>query len=110
MEPSGEVCPVCDTPMPEEAAFCPTCGAPTPSRRAAPIPDNFLERLTRALADRYRIVRELGRGGMAVVYLADDLRHERQVAVKALRPELAASVGADRFLREIDQREAWGDT
>jgi serine/threonine protein kinase/Tol biopolymer transport system component len=60
-----------------------------------------LERLSAALADRYRIEREVGSGGMATVYLAHDLRHERQVAVKVLRPELAASLGSERFLREI---------
>ena len=54
-----------------------------------------------ALADRYRIERELGRGGMAVVYLAHDLRHERPVALKVLHPELAQTLGTDRFLREI---------
>ena len=54
-----------------------------------------------ALADRYTIERELGSGGMATVYLAHDLRHGRQVAVKVLRPELAAVLGAERFLREI---------
>ncbi|HEY7029133.1 MAG TPA: protein kinase [Gemmatimonadales bacterium] len=57
--------------------------------------------LTTALADRYRIERELGQGGMATVYLAQDLRHDRRVAVKVLRPELAAVIGADRFLSEI---------
>jgi tetratricopeptide (TPR) repeat protein/TolB-like protein len=62
---------------------------------------DVLERLKAALADRYTIERELGSGGMATVYLAEDLKHERQVAVKVLRPELAASLGADRFLREI---------
>ena len=51
-----------------------------------------------ALADRYRIERELGAGGMATVYLAEDLKHRRRVAVKVLRPELTASVGADRFV------------
>jgi serine/threonine-protein kinase len=61
----------------------------------------LLERLQPALADRYRLERELGHGGMAVVYLATDLKHERQVALKVLRPELSAIVGADRFLREI---------
>ena len=59
------------------------------------------ERLTTALADRYRIERELGQGGMATVYLAEDLRHKRKVAVKVLRPELAAVLGADRFVQEI---------
>jgi eukaryotic-like serine/threonine-protein kinase len=53
------------------------------------------------LADRYHIERELGQGGMATVYLARDLRHERQVAIKVLRPDLAAVIGAERFLREI---------
>ena len=60
-----------------------------------------LPRLVEALADRYRIERQLGQGGMATVYLALDLRHDRRVAIKVLRPELAAVIGADRFLREI---------
>ncbi|MBI1722866.1 MAG: serine/threonine protein kinase, partial [Gemmatimonadetes bacterium] len=60
-----------------------------------------LERLQTALADRYRIERELGAGGMATVYLAEDLKHERKVAVKLLRPELTAILGAERFLNEI---------
>src|SRR6476469_4500598 len=54
-----------------------------------------------ALADRYRIERELGRGGMATVYLAYDTRHDRKVALKVLKPELSAVVGAERFLAEI---------
>jgi len=58
-------------------------------------------RLFAALADRYRIERKLGEGGMATVYLADDLKHQRKVALKVLKPELAAVLGADRFLREI---------
>ena len=60
-----------------------------------------LPRLTAALAERYRITRELGAGGMATVYLAEDLKHQRSVAVKVLDPHLAATVGAERFLREI---------
>jgi eukaryotic-like serine/threonine-protein kinase len=59
------------------------------------------DRLTAALADRYRLERELGQGGMATVYLAQDLKHDRKVAVKVLRPELAAVIGAERFLSEI---------
>jgi serine/threonine-protein kinase len=60
-----------------------------------------LDALTAALADRYAIERELGQGGMATVYLAEDLKHQRKVAVKVLRPELALALGAERFLREI---------
>ena len=59
------------------------------------------ERFSAALADRYRIERELGAGGMATVYLAEDLRHDRKVAIKVLKPELAAVLGAERFVVEI---------
>jgi serine/threonine-protein kinase len=59
------------------------------------------DRLVHALEDRYRLERELGSGGMATVYLAQDLRHDRHVALKVLRPELAAVLGAERFLHEI---------
>ena len=62
---------------------------------------NHLESLRLTLADRYTIERELGRGGMATVYLARDVRHARQVAIKVLHPELAAVLGAERFLAEI---------
>lgn len=61
-----------------------------------------ITQLNAALDVRYRIERELGEGGMATVYLAEDIKHRRSVAVKVLRPELAAAVGADRFLREIE--------
>jgi eukaryotic-like serine/threonine-protein kinase len=64
------------------------------------VPD-LPEQLQRGLADRYAIERELGRGGMATVYLATDLRHDRPVALKVLHPQLAASLGPERFLREI---------
>jgi eukaryotic-like serine/threonine-protein kinase len=62
---------------------------------------NPTERLSAALADRYKIIRKLGEGGMASVYLAEDIKHSRNVAVKILRPELAAVIGAERFLTEI---------
>jgi serine/threonine-protein kinase len=63
---------------------------------------NPIERLTSALSDRYKIESELGSGGMATVYLAEDVKHHRQVAVKVLRPDLAAALGPERFLREIE--------
>ena len=65
------------------------------------MPDTF-QRVAEALAGRYRIERELGAGGMATVYLAFDVKHHRKVAVKVLRPELAAALGGDRFTREIE--------
>ena len=61
-----------------------------------------LSRLSAALSDRYRIERELGQGGMATVYLAEDLKHDRKVAIKVLKPELAAVLGR-RALRQRDQ-------
>lgn len=63
---------------------------------------DLLTRITAALSPRYRLEREIGRGGMATVYLAEDLKHRRRVAVKVLDPEVAAAVGAERFLREIE--------
>jgi eukaryotic-like serine/threonine-protein kinase len=60
-----------------------------------------IDRITTALAERYRIERELGAGGMATVYLAQDLKHDRRVAIKVLKPELAAVLGAERFVVEI---------
>ncbi|HEY3012926.1 MAG TPA: protein kinase, partial [Gemmatimonadales bacterium] len=66
-----------------------------------PVPSLQLEQLATALTGRYKIERELGHGGMATVYLADDLRHHRKVAIKVLRPELGLLLGPDRFTREI---------
>ena len=65
------------------------------------MPPDQLEQLGTALAGRYTVERELGRGGMATVYLADDLRHHRKVAIKVLRPELGSVLGPERFSREI---------
>src|SRR5712691_8401883 len=61
-----------------------------------------LARLQAALSGRYTIAQELGRGGMATVYLAQDLRHGRSIALKVLRPELATALGPERFVREIE--------
>jgi serine/threonine protein kinase len=63
--------------------------------------DDIASPLAAALADRYRLGRQLGQGGMAAVYLADDVKHDRKVAIKILRPEVAAAIGAERFVREI---------
>jgi eukaryotic-like serine/threonine-protein kinase len=62
---------------------------------------NVLEHLKAALSDRYAVQREIGRGGMATVYLANDLKHDREIAVKVLHPQVTVTLGADRFLREI---------
>ncbi|MFC1661086.1 protein kinase [Gemmatimonadota bacterium] len=64
-------------------------------------PEDVPEQLKAGLAYRYRIEREIGSGGMATVYLAEDLKHDRRVAVKVLKPELAATMGTERFLAEI---------
>src|SRR2546425_7339079 len=77
-------------------ATSPSCGA-----FVSDLPD-LLPTLRYALAGRYAVERELGRGGMATVFLAEDLKHHRPVAIKVLHQELAAALGADRFLREIE--------
>src|SRR5437867_13250776 len=71
------------------------------SGREPPVTDAYPQ-LRAALAARYSMERELGRGGMATVYLAQDRKHRRQVAIKVLAPELAAALGRERFLREIE--------
>src|SRR5881296_3727054 len=65
------------------------------------MPEHPPSPIATALADRYTVERELGRGGMATVYLAEEKKHGRKVAIKVLRPEITASVGTERFLREI---------
>jgi TolB-like protein/tRNA A-37 threonylcarbamoyl transferase component Bud32/thioredoxin-like negative regulator of GroEL len=103
----ARACPTCGTPLPEEAQACSHCGAPTPTGPGVHLhtrPDDTpeLDRVRRALAAQYRVERVLGSGGMATVYLAEDLKHRRHVAVKVMRPELSATLGADRFLREVE--------
>src|SRR5262249_30214044 len=73
---------------------------PLGSQHVSPV-SSSTERLNTALADRYRIERHLGSGGMATVYLAQDVRHDRKVAIKVLKPELAALLGAERSVVEI---------
>ncbi len=100
-------CPTCRTPLPIQAHFCLNCGAPTPTEpgvppRAAPTGAVEVSRLTQALASVYRVERVLGEGGMATVYVAEDPKHRRRVAVKVMRPELAETLGTERFLREVE--------
>ena len=108
MTTAARACPACHTPLPEEAHFCLHCGTATPTEpgvppRTASTDVGEIGRVRRALAGRgYMVDRVLGEGGMATVYLATDAKHRRQVAVKVMRPELAATLGAERFLREVE--------
>jgi serine/threonine-protein kinase len=100
-------CPACKTPLPEEAQFCLRCGLATPTDPGVPprtAATGVLEvtKVKHALAGRYKVERVLGEGGMATVYLALDLKYHRSVAIKVMRPELASTLGADRFLREVE--------
>src|SRR4029079_12977040 len=72
------------------------------SGRSVTATPTAFDRVSAALSRGYRLERELGRGGMATVYLAEDLKHHRPVAVKVLHPELAAALGHERFLREVE--------
>lgn len=90
--------------MPAGAGFCSTCGAPLPKVDPSVPPEEVagLAALQQAVGDKYRVTRLLGKGGMALVYEAEDPRHQRRVAIKVLRPDLSAATGAERFLREIE--------
>jgi eukaryotic-like serine/threonine-protein kinase len=100
-------CPNCGAPRDGDAAFCARCGRNfTEEFKGTPIDQiedasEVFVRLRASIGDRYAIERELGKGGMATVYLARDIKHDREVAIKVLHPELSASIGADRFEREI---------
>jgi hypothetical protein len=102
------VCRSCAAPLEPTMASCPVCGTPTASAPAdapsggTPAPDPRIDRLRIALADRYDIGEVVGRGGMAVVLRAHDRKHGRTVALKILRPEVAAALGAGRFEREVE--------
>lgn len=113
MGASEQSCPKCGAPLPEGVSFCPKCGGATAVPGRSPPPSTssdastttgnvHFRRVKQALAGRYVIEREIGRGGMATVYLAHDLKHNRHVAVKVLSPELASALGPQRFLREIE--------
>ncbi|HET7602709.1 MAG TPA: protein kinase [Gemmatimonadales bacterium] len=107
MSPTARTCPSCHTSLPDEAQFCMHCGKATPTEpgvppRTMPTGEFEVAKVTRVLAARYRIERVIGEGGMATVYLAEDLKHRRRVAIKVMRPELAATLGTDRFLREVE--------
>ncbi len=105
--PTARTCPSCHTSLPDEAQFCMHCGKATPTEpgvppRTMPTGEFEVSKVRRVLADRYRVEKVIGEGGMATVYLAEDLKHRRRVAVKVMRPELAATLGTDRFLREVE--------
>jgi serine/threonine-protein kinase len=107
MTAPAQTCTNCRTPLPEGALFCLHCGTATPTEAGVLPPTGAtavfeIGRLRAAIASSYRIERALGEGGMAVVYLAEDLKHHRKVAIKVMRPELGATLGADRFLREVE--------
>src|SRR5512135_2313917 len=107
MTTGPRACLACQTPLPEDALFCLRCGARTPTDPGVPSRTGATEvsemaRVGLALADSYRVERILGQGGMATVYLAEDLKHHRKVAVKVMHPEMAATLGAERFLREVE--------
>ena len=107
MTTAARACAACQTPLPEDALFCSRCGAATPTEpgvppRTAATDVGEVARIRKALADHYQVERILGEGGMATVYLAQDLKHRRKVAIKVMRPDMAATLGAERFLREVE--------
>src|SRR5438045_2616466 len=103
MTASPRLCPKCQASHDAEARFCPKCGANLagPGGGSAGRARDLGQLVREELAGRFELERELGRGGMSVVYLARDLKHDRQVAIKVLPPDLTYSVGIERFVREI---------
>ena len=107
MQPTTLSCPECQTSLPDDAEFCYRCGTATsPDETVAENEQAAetlaLEEVQAALGERYAVEKPLGEGGMAMVYLAEDRKHQRKVAVKVLRPELSATLAAERFLLEIE--------
>lgn len=111
MTDGPDTCTNCGSPVEADAKFCSRCGLGLTVEAAAAAPvsapattaevQQMMVRLSAALGDRYQVQRELGRGGMATVFLARDIKHDREVAIKVLHPDLSASIGAERFEREI---------
>jgi predicted Ser/Thr protein kinase len=94
-------CRRCGAPVPGDALFCPQCGEEVERKGGADGRARLRDRLSRAVGDRYEVGDLLGAGGMGVVFLADDLKHKRKVAIKVLSPELAADAKiVERFERE----------
>ena len=107
MATAARHCPSCHTSLGAEEQFCHRCLIATPTEpgvdpRLTPTGAVEVGRVRRVLAEQYRIERVVGEGGMATVFRAEDLKHRRKVAVKVMRPELAATLGSDRFLREVE--------
>ena len=103
MGSGARLCPSCDAEVPAGTPACPSCGAISLPPNADPADvEDIARRLTSVIGVRYAVERPLGSGGMATVFLANDLRHHRAVAIKVLRPELSPVLGPDRFLREIE--------
>jgi serine/threonine-protein kinase len=105
--PFTRTCAGCETSLSPDVQYCCACGLATPVEASDPWAESpaieaaELERVRECLAGRYAVERQIGSGGAATVYLADDVKHRRKVAVKVLRPAVAAMVGPTRFLREI---------
>jgi serine/threonine-protein kinase len=101
MAPPSRSCDSCNADIPGDAITCPSCGALSSPNVDLESPDVIAAGLQAALGARYAIERPIGEGGMAIVFLARDFKHDRHVAIKVLRPSLARFLGPDRFIREI---------
>ena len=99
--PQSKECPRCETAVPSDAVFCHLCGGEVTTDASREVQQRLRERLSASVEGRYRVRDLLGAGGMGVVFLADDLKHDRKVAIKVLLPELAGDKNVvERFARE----------